>query len=1234
MTQERGFHGASAESPSVYVPMDRRLALAQGRSLPDRMHGAALFADISGFTPLTESLARELGPRRGSEELTRHLNQVYDAVIAELHRFGGSVVGFAGDGVSWWFDGDSGLQAVAAGLAMQAAIAPLASVVLPSGRTLGLTLKVAVVAGTARRFVVGDPQYQVIDALAGKTLETLAAVEHHAVGGEVVLDEATCSALGESLRVAGWRQDKDSGQRFAIVAGVAVTVAPCPWPPISEALLDEEMVRPWLLQPVYERLHRGFDEFVAELRSTVTVFLSFTGIDYDADSQAGEKLDAFVRHVQGTLARYDGTLIQLTFGDKGSYLYATFGAPAAHEDDDFRAASAAVELRQIPERLPFIQSIQIGITCGRTRTGAYGATSQRTYGVMGDSVNLAARLMQAASPGQILVGKDSYDIIADAYAWRSLPPYQVKGRAVPIAVYELVAARPHAAASGLQVPMGQPMVGREAELELLMAKARQAAAGSGSVVGVDAEAGAGKTRLAAELQNVLAQQGWLCCQGESSSYGINTSYHSWQNLWWQFFGLDPTWSLARQLKTIETQLASIDEELAPRLPLLGIVLNLPIPDNDLTAGFDSKLRKSSLESLLIDCLRKRSQRAPTLLVLDNSQWMDPLSFGLVEVIARAIEVMRAMLVVVYRPPDLPHLIALKDGTLPGLTRVLLGDLDRRSTERLFVLKVEQVFGRAVPLAPAQMDRIIQRSGSNPFFIEELLNYLKSQGLGERALSDLDHSELPSGLQSLILSRIDQLREGQKTTLKVASIVGRSFDVATLSGYYPQLGRADQITGHLQGLTEADLTLCEEPAPALAYAFRQMLTQEVAYESLPYATRSTLHERLADFIELSAAGRIDQHLDQLAYHYALGQNDAKKREYLLKAARRAQSVYANTAAIEYYTRVLPLLSEAELPDILLDLGRVYELLGHWQDARSSYAQALSLAGRSGDRTTQAWCMTATGELLRKQGQYAEAAAWLDQARAGFEVAANRTGVAQVLHFQGTLLARQGDLDGSEEVYRRSLAIRQELDDQANIASLLSNLAIIARFRKDFETARALNQEALAIREQLGDRWAIGVSLNNLGNLALSQGNYAEATARMEQALGIWRQVGDRWAIANTLTGLGDVAGEKKDDAVSRAYYRESLAINRELDDRLALAYLFEALGCLAAAQGEPERAMQLVGAAAGLRAALGAPLPPTEASRLQDRLSPARALLKENALQAAEEAGRALSLDEAIELASS
>ena len=324
-----------AESPSVYIPMDRRHALAEGRDLPDRTWGTALLADISGFTPLTEALAHEMGQRRGSEEITRLLGCVYDAILSELHRYGGSAISFGGDAITCWFDSDQALTATAAGLAMQQAMQPFAS--------FGLAIKVAVTAGPARRLVVGEPRHLVLDALAGATIDTLACVEKHVLAGEVVLDEATASTLSDKLAIGLWREDPETGVQYAVVTGLTVPVSLAPWSPLAEMELGEDLVRTWLLPAVYERLRNGQGEFLAELRPVAALFVSFTGIDYDADEDAGAKLDTFIRQVQTILAEHDGTLLQVMFGDKGSTLCAAFGAPVAHEDDAQRAADGGAE---------------------------------------------------------------------------------------------------------------------------------------------------------------------------------------------------------------------------------------------------------------------------------------------------------------------------------------------------------------------------------------------------------------------------------------------------------------------------------------------------------------------------------------------------------------------------------------------------------------------------------------------------------------------------------------------------------------------------------------------------------------------------------------------------------------------------------------------------------------------------------------------------------------------------
>jgi adenylate cyclase len=1227
----------AAESLGTYIPMDRRQALARGTSLPDRTQGAALFADISGFTPLTEALAREFGPKRGAEELTRILNEIFDALITELRHYGGSVIGFAGDAITCWLDQDTGLRATTSALAMQRAMERFACMTIPSALVecqVSLAMKAAVAVGAARRFVVGDPDIYVIDALAGATLDRLARAEHLAGKGEVVLTPATVTSLGDQVKFAAWHYDDQTGERFGVVDGLTSDVSGAPWQPVSPDVGKGEQLRPWLLPPVYERLRTGRGEFLTELRPAVTpLFLRFGGIDYDEDEAAGDKLDAFIRWVQTILVGYEGYLLHLSMGDKGSYLSAGFGAPFAHEDDAVRAVSAALELQALPPELYFIERPQIGISQGRTLAGAYGGTTRRTYGVLGDVVNLSARLMQAAAPGQILVSQAVQRASGDAFVWQDLPAIRVKGKTEPVTVFSPVRARRRRTISLSEREYALPMVGREAELALIEEKLALVLEGRGQIVGITGEAGVGKSRLVAEVIRAASDRQLTGYASECESYGTNTSYMVWWPIWRALLNVDPAWEVAQQIDALERELEQIDPALVPRLPLLGAALNSTIPDNDLTRTFDAKLRKTSLEALLVDCLRARARTTPLFFVLEDSHWLDPLSHDLAEVIGRAVADLPVLLVMVYRPPELERLQAPRVSQLAHFTEIRLTDFTPEEAERLITLKLEQFSGPQADVPQMLVERITTRAEGNPFYIEELLNYLRDQGISPQDSGALEQLELPTSLHSLILSRLDQRTESQKITLRVASVVGRLFQAAWLWGMYPDLGTSERVRADLETLCRLDLTQADTPEPELAYIFRHIVTQEVAYESLPYATRAILHEQLAQFIERAYRESVDQFVDLLAYHYEHSENEDKKREYLLKAGEAAQADYANEAAISYYQRVLPLLSPEEQAPVMLNLGEVLQLVGQWREAEELYQQALAVADQLGDRPSQAWCQTAIGELRGwKQGQYAEAAEWLARARATFEELGDHRGVGQVLKLEGTLAVMQGNLEEARDLYEKGLTTLEKVDDKENIANTLNNLAIVARYRGDYEAAQALNEEALRIRSELENKWAIANSLNNLGNVFLDQGDYPTARARLEEAVGLQREIGDRYSIAIALHSLANVTRDQDDYAASRAQYEESLTILWELGERFYLAQALEDMGGLAALQGQHERALRLVGAGATLRETTSAPLSPTYQDKLDKMLAPARQVLGEMAAEKAMAEGRAVPLEQAIDYA--
>ena len=1216
---------ANAEA---YIPGDRRRALAAGAELPDRVRGAALFADISGFTPLTEILAKELGRERGAELLTHHLNRVFHVLIADLDRFGGDVIYFSGDAITCWLDGDDGVRATACALEMQATIGQSGEVVTPGGTRVRLAMKIAVAVGTARRFLVGDPDVQRMDVLAGRLIDELAGAERQAQKGEVVLNRSALESLGERVEIRETRMEEDDWREYGVVERLAVAVdAPPPRDSSPAGELPEAVIREWLLPDVFERLRAGHGEFLAELRPAYPLFLRFGGIDYDADDEAAAKLDGFIRRVQRILASYGGNLLQLTIGDKGAYLYGVFGSPRAHEDDAARAAAAALELRTLQDATA-ARDIQMGIAYGRLRSGAYGHRQRQAFTCIGDAVNLAARLMSRAPPGRIYVTEDVRRVAGEAFGWQALPPITVKGKADRVAAFALTGSTRRAARG--RARWLHPLVGRRAETEAFGRWLDEVLAGRGQVVGIRAEPGMGKSRLAAEFTRIALDRGATVALGECQPYGTHASYFVWRNVWSTLFRMDDGLPASEQMAALEAELRAIDPALVARAPLLSTLLDLPIPDNDLTSRFDAKLRKTSLEGLLVDCLRARARAMPMLILLEDCHWLDPLSRDLTEILGRAIPGLPVLLMLAYRPgtdADVP--IGVE--RLPHFHEIALTELDVDEATELVRTKVAQTPDGGRELPDALVDLVTTKAQGNPFYIEELVDYIRGQGVDLRDAAALARLQLPDSLHSLVLSRIDMLAESPRRTLKVASVLGRTFRATVLSGVYPEFGGLDQVEDQLKRLDAAALVHLEDSVEP-TYAFRHVVTQEVAYESMPFAFRSLLHERCGRYLEHAEPDAVERNLDLLAHHYGRSENLAKKCEYLARAGDAAQAAYANAAAIAYFEQLVPLVEAGPRIEALLKLGKVLELVGEWSRAEKVVVEALGLAQDLGDRLACAGCETALAETARKQGRYDEAVERLERAARDFRALGDDAGVGRVLHLAGTVAAQRGDYAKATENYQASLAIRERLGDKASMGALLSNLGIVVEYQGDLDAARRFHERALALRTETGDRWAIAVSTNNLGLILAMQRRFDEARTLLQRSMQLSREVGDGWLVAIGHNNLGNTTRGLGDYDAARRHYRDSLRAYHDFDDKWAMAILLEDIAMLAALTGDAPAALELAGAADALRIALGAPRAPPQEEEIEARLNAAAASLPEQERTAHRTRGRALDLGGAVERA--
>lgn len=1210
-SEPRGHPGL--DRPEAYLPGDRRRALAAGRPLPDRATGGALFADIGGFTALTEALATARGARRGAEELSAHLDRVFHALIAEVHRYGGDVIYFAGDAVTCWLDGDDGRRAAAAALAMRAALDDVGRVRVDDDVTVQLTVKIAIGVGAVRRFVVGDPDVQLLDVLAGRVVDELADGERAAERGDVVVCP---SAVATLAGVAAWTErTADDGRAVALLDRLLVDVAPAPAEP-EPAALPAELVRPWLLAPVYERLANGQAALLAELRPAYPVFVRFGTIDFDRDPEAAPKLDRFVARAQAVLSAHGGHLLQIVLGDKGAYLYGVFGSPVAHEDDALRAAGAALELLGLTAETA-VDDIRIGIAHGRLRSGTYGHADRRTFTCLGDAVNLAARLMAGAEPGTVRLTEEVQASAGDRLRCEDVGRLTVKGRVEPATVRELRAITPRPRTRELRYPL--PMVGRAAELAAVDAARRDALAGRGRVVGVEAEPGRGKSRLLAEVLRDLRARGLFVAVGEAQSVAVSGSYGVWREVWQTLLGLDDETAADTVLRRVTAQLEAVAPGRGRRAPLLSPVLGVDLPDNDLTRAFSAQLRKSSLEAVLVELLEARARTHPIVLVLDDCQWMDALSRDLLAEVVRAVPDLPVLVLLTYRPTGRPWAgldVDAGDHTL----ELVLGELDEGGARSVIDAKLRQLFGPDVTPAPALVAAVAERGQGNPFYLEELVSFVRSSGLDPADPATVARLELPDSLHRLVLGRLDTLPTAPFDTLKVASVIGRSFDAGAVGRVYPELGGDEAVDRHLGVARDAELVVGDR-GEERSWLFRHQVVREVAYENLPFATRTMLHTRVGRHLEDQPPELVERDLDLLATHYGAGDDDAKKVEYLVRAGVAAQARYANESAADYLQRALPLVAEAERPGVRRRLGKVLEILGRWPDAEATFGAALDEAAAADDRAGAAWARTDLAEVLRKQGRFDEAARRLDEAAAAFTGDGDDVGLGLVLHLRGTLASQQARYDEARAAYEASLELRRRNGERAAVGSLLSNLAVVAESLGEFDRARRLNEEALAVREEVGDRWAIAVSANNVGMVALLQGDPAAARASFERALTLAEEVGDRWVAAVVHHNLGNAHRELGALADAAAELAAAMATYADHDDRWSMALLVEDAALVAAARGDAAVAVTLVAAADAWREAIAAPRPPATAAPLEVAMAPLTAQLSTDRRQEAERRGR-------------
>lgn len=1168
---------------ATYLPRDRLLSINRQSNLPNHCSGAALFSDLSGFTPLTERLARELGEKAGAEALLHLLNEVFDGIIHAVHRHGGSVIGFAGDAITCWFDsGQSNpnadltsivKQATACGFAIQVFMQPY--MVDPTKK---LTVKVAIAAGTARRFVVGDANIHFVDVLAGQTLQYMAMAEHLASQGEVVLHKTAAQLIAANLEIGEWRRDAESQQMFAHVSGHHISNINLYDDTPTEAN-DKARLAQWVQPAVLRRLNQAGEGLLAEFRPCCMLFLRFEGIDYDGDEAAGTKLNAYICWVQQVISRYGGTLIQLTVGDKGSYLYVAYGAPNAHEDDALRATLTALELRAPPANFNYIGLPHIGLSRGRAYAGAYGASSRKTYGVLGDETNLAARLMSYAQAGQVVMSERIAQGVTRSVASTSVQFYirllgaiRVKGKANLLNIFEPIIGTPPEIAETLS-PSTQ-LIGRDAELRRLDGWLNDCLIGNGVLGHVTAESGMGKSALLKALITQAQRRGIRTVISAGQRFGEQADYEAWRGVFIVLLNLAPAELLPDQLLAVlQTRLLPTQPQWQMRLPLLGDVFGVALPDNDFTLGMEPRVRQQAVCGLLIEILQVFAPPA-LLVVIDDAQYLDELSQAFLSTLANVIPSLPIVLSIGYRTQSAQQNASDTLGKLPNSRIILLTAL---LPDAARALVNGQFDGKAVS---ELIDTVTSHAHGNPFFIVELVDSLhNSRAVQKNAAGDWEIDvyaslELPESMQGMILARVDHLPENQKPTLKTASVIGNKFERTVLAQTHPaKLGLKD-IIQHLDELRKREFL--SSSAQAGVFMFRDVLTHEGVYDALLSHQQRDLHRNVGQALEKLQPEAIER----LAYHTYLGEDWNRALRYQTSAGRRSQALFANRRAIDHFTKALICIDRtpeeepiAEVLELKLRLGELLVTVGDHEHASDILNEARKVADSIGDAESYASACRWLARSYEVRSDYDTALKWIDD---GLLMVQDELSIerAELLMQAGLIDNRQGRPAQSLRRCLQALHIAELLDAtvvQAKAQNLRGQIKMTAgKFAKaleHFEIALALYEDAKHVSGQ-------ALIHNQIGRFYLETGQLAAGAEPFQQAQRLFNDMGDLYRRGFVENNLGEIARKQGEWQTALQYYETSLrSISLSGGSAFAIAVLHNNIGSVYTQLGQLDLARQ-------------------------------------------------------------
>ena len=1206
---------------ATYLPrrlVTHQLAATDAAPWLEWVAGALLYADVSGSTALAEHLTA-LG-REGTEVVTATLTSYFGPMIRLIEQAGGDLLTFGGDALLVLFAGaDPARTATTTALALLRELADFGCEV-PGLSRFPLTMHIGVEAGPVALVSAGHPQALRYSAM-GYAVHAVARAESYGGKGELVLGPRAWAALAAEVSGSSVVAAPDFRRVWA-VRGTAP-----PTPPLQHAspfqinslptldLLAHQLDRlsPYLPADLLARIVADPNQprVEADLRPVTVLFAQIVGLDPVLEAhppaEAAATIDALFRPLYAAVAQFGGFVNKLDLAEEGEKLMAVFGAPVAHEDHAERAARAALlmlaALQAQPQAPHGKLQLRIGLNTGNVFAGNVGSVARKEYTVMGDAVNVAARIMTAAAWGEIRCATATAQLVRHALTCDDHRSVVVKGKREPLELLRLTGEREGAATTSAPTA---PLIGRADELAWLRDQLNGTATGHGRAIRVAGEAGLGKSRLAAALLAEARTAGARVVSMRCLAYNRATPYVPWGAILRDLCGIGASDDQPARARKLAAALTAAGESAADWLALLADLAQLDAEPNLIVRALDPSQRQTRRFELMLALLRAATWNRPapvdakdeqrrTLVVLlcDNLHWADQVSLDLWQYVAGHCGADPLLLIGLHRGP-----LAWSSGSQGDEAALLqLAPLTPEASARLIT-----ALAGPIELSTELRARLVTRAAGNPLFLEELLRAV------QQAPAALD--ALPDSLSGLLLARIDQLDEPSRALLRVASVVGQRFPVGIVQAI--QGSDFATLVRRLVQLDAAELTVTEREHPERVHLFRHAMLQEVAYQSLLYARRRELHRQIAEHLETRHADELTQAKTQyaavlaqsgrngmlpsrathaggsttylLAHHYRLSDCPKRAVPYLLLAGHSARDDYANDQALQYYRWALETLGQQPTdPRVWAAreaLGAVLCMLGRYEEAQAEYALLLQTDRAVLPVAIVAEVLRSWGNALEKQSCYNEALSKLREAEAlglAHSDALPPLLLAAIYADIGQVLRRLGAFDQALASCQIGLAqIRNDqrsAEDERIEADLQQLMGTLYAIRGDYATARLHFTKALTVQTAIDDLYGAARSHNNLGYLAQFQSDYAQAVYHYGEAEALARKISAKYVLSSVVLNAAYGYYQLDRYAEATTACRAALALCEEMGDRDGIAKAYDTLGGIAYNQGDYSEAQR-------------------------------------------------------------